>query len=298
MEVRSGVAADAVNQSANRVLFVEGSGSEAIDPRALTRLLQGADIAVRALGPSFHIKSAAQALHPTHPSYYFVIDRDHHDNATVESSWTNFPNPSTDNLLIWRKRELENYFLEPDYLSKSVFFTKCGLAELKLRLLKLAESRVFFDLANQTIASIREMQKSKWIEDFTNPADFKTSAKALNQLKNCVALGDRIEVVSAQVKYSSVEELFQRLKAEYLGTADKPELNEGQWLDRMRGKQLLSAIVNECFDVKDADQNRLTGREAVTLVAEELLQRKIEDQPQDFQELRKLIVSRISPTPS
>ncbi len=87
MEVRTGVSPEAVNQAATHTLFVEGSGSDAIDPRALMRLLRGSDIAVRALGPSFHIKSAAQALHPHHPNYYFVVDRDHHDDTAVDTAW-------------------------------------------------------------------------------------------------------------------------------------------------------------------------------------------------------------------
>lgn len=99
MEIKSGVSAEAVNQKAAHILFVEGSGENAIDPRALTRLLRDTDIAVRALGPSFSVKSAAQALHRHHPNYYFVIDRDHHDDAAVDDAWANFPNPATYNLL-------------------------------------------------------------------------------------------------------------------------------------------------------------------------------------------------------
>lgn len=293
MEVRSSVPSEAVNQTAAHVLFVEGSGQNAIDPRAITRLLRDTDIAVKALGPSFSVKSAAQALHQHHPNYYFVIDRDHHDDEAVNKAWANFPDPATYNLLIWKKRELENYFLDPEYLSQSIFLTKCKPADMIKRLLKLASERIFFDIANQTIARLRELQKAKWIEDFTNPANFPTAAKAIDQLKSCATLGTRAGVVAGQLEFSNVEQTFLELEAEYLDGAAKPQLGKGLWLDKMRGKPMFSVLVNECFVVKDTDENVLTGSESVSLVAEELLQLDLARQPIDFQELHKLISSRI-----
>ena len=56
-------------------------------------------------------------MYPHHPTYYFLIDRDHHDIDFINRSWYNFPDPNTHNLLIWRKREIENYFLEPNWLN-------------------------------------------------------------------------------------------------------------------------------------------------------------------------------------
>jgi hypothetical protein len=297
MEATPRVSADAVNQAATHTLYVEGSDSDAIDPRALTRLLRDTNISVRALGPSYHVKSAAQALHPHHPNYYFVIDRDHHDETAVDSAWANFPNPDTYNLLIWRKRELENYFLDPSYLSQSKFLTKCNPLELKTRLLKLSGMRVFFDIANQTVAKVRELQKNKWIEDFKTPGDFPTPEKALEKLKASNQLASRGAEITVQVKFDSVEKIFRELETDFLDGAKKPELNKGHWLDRMRGKPVLSALVNECFDVKDGDGTSLTGPEAVTLVAEELLQQDIKNQPADFQELHKLIAARVQVRP-
>lgn len=291
MEIRSGVSAEEVNQKAAHILFVEGSGENAIDPRALTRLLRDTDIAVKALGASFSVKSAAQALHRHHPHYYFVIDRDHHDDAAVNDAWTNFPNPATYNLLIWKKRELENYFLNPEYLSRSTFLTKP--AELTERLLKLAAERVFFDLANQTITQLRELQKAKWIEDFTNPANFQTAAKAIDQLKSCASLGARPTAIAEQLEFRKIEVTFRELEEEYLDGAVKPQLGKGRWLDKMRGKPMLAVMVNECFEVKDSDGEVLKGSEAVSLVAEELLQLELTLQPADFQQLHTLVSARL-----
>lgn len=41
----------------------------------------------------------------------FVEGRDHHKHDFVEGCWKNFPDPDTDHLLVWRCREIENYFL-------------------------------------------------------------------------------------------------------------------------------------------------------------------------------------------
>jgi len=297
MEVKTGVPPEAVNQAATHTLFVEGSGPDAIDPRALKRLLQDTGISVKALGPSFHVKSAAQALHPHHPNYYFVVDRDHYDESAVDNAWTNFPDPGTHNLLIWRKRELENYFLDPDYLSRSPFLTRCKAADFKTRLLKLSAERIFFDMANQTIERIRELQKVKWIEDFTNPAKFTTAAEAVGQLKGSTSLSSRAATVGEQLKFQAVEKIFGELHDDFLAGTTKPAYGKGHWLDRMRGKPILSALISQCFEVKDSDGNVLTGKEAVTLVAEELLQQGISLQPSDFRDLHGLIVARVPAKP-
>lgn len=69
--------------------------------------------------PSFSVRSVATALRQFHPEYWFVIDRDDWDDTAVEASWQRFPDPAHDNLLIWRKKELESYFLEPDWACRS-----------------------------------------------------------------------------------------------------------------------------------------------------------------------------------
>jgi hypothetical protein len=58
----------------------------------------------------------AHALYQYHHDYYFLIDRDHHNDEEIEQYWEKFPDESTDNPLIWRRREIENYFLIPEYL--------------------------------------------------------------------------------------------------------------------------------------------------------------------------------------
>ncbi len=106
--VKKGPRPEEIRQSARHTLFVEGRSPDSIDPIVLQELFKGLSVRVEPLGPSYHIKSAAEALYRQHPDYYFLIDRDHYYDDFVEKCWRNFPDPDTNNLLVWRKRELEN----------------------------------------------------------------------------------------------------------------------------------------------------------------------------------------------
>ena len=118
--VRTPVGPEEVRFAAGHVLFVEGRGDDAIDPTVL-RVLLGNQLRIEPLGASFSVTSVAEALHQFHPNYYFLVDRDHHDCDFVEQCWSNFPDAGTRNLLVWRRREIENYFLDPDYLARSKY---------------------------------------------------------------------------------------------------------------------------------------------------------------------------------
>src|SRR5260370_2335149 len=109
VEIKRGVAPEEFRRAAAHTLFVEGSSDETIDPEVLRLLLKDMPLRIKAMGPSSHIRSVAEALHRHHPDYYFLVDRDHHDLHTVEECWQNFPLTTTNNLLIWRRRELEKY---------------------------------------------------------------------------------------------------------------------------------------------------------------------------------------------
>ena len=87
MRVKKGAPPEAVNQAAQHVLFVEGT-EDGVDVTWLKPLFLP-PLEVKPLGASFHVKSVAQALHPHHPTYYFLTDRDHATDQEVESTWNN-----------------------------------------------------------------------------------------------------------------------------------------------------------------------------------------------------------------
>ena len=69
--VRTGIRPESVRFQAGHVLFVEGKDENALDPKVLSELFDH-HLRIEPLGPAFSVKSVAEALHPHHPTYYFL----------------------------------------------------------------------------------------------------------------------------------------------------------------------------------------------------------------------------------
>jgi hypothetical protein len=293
-EVRRSVTSDEVRQDRKHVLFVEGGSDAAIDPRILGPLMRNR-IRVEPLGSSFHVRSVAEALHAFHPYYYFIVDGDHHDQAFVNSCWQNFPDPATANLLMWYRKELENYFLIPEYLLKSPHLS-VSEDELRQRILDCCRSRLYLDAANRVIVRIRETQKIAWVRLFERVADFSTEGDALIMLTSLAAWRDRKVTVGKMLNKTRIERLFGESLAELTGGVVPIDFGNGLWLQLMKGKKILPTLANQCFQVQAADGRILQGPEKVGEVARRLAHLPLTDQPDDFQRLASLIEDRIKST--
>ena len=281
-----------VRSSARHTLFVEGKDDSAIDPTVLRVLLRGL-VNVRGLGPSYHVRSAAEALHKHHPDYYFLVDRDHYDDTFVERCWRNFPDPDTSNLLVWRRRELENYFLIPEYLIHSEYLA-ASEAKLRRTILTTCQKRVFFDAANLVIIRIREELKEKWIELFEKTADLGTREEALRKLKERPEFAAQKRSVDSKVGKRAITRKFDDIVREMTANAEGLEFGRGDWLHMVKGKKVLPTVASKCFRVKDAAGALVPGRDGLNEIAKELVARPLEDQPDDFQSLYRLIEKRVS----
>lgn len=293
INVKTGIRPEEVRLQGQHVLFVEGRDQNSVDPKVLDALFSHG-LRIEPLGPSFSVRSVAEALHQYHPTYYFLIDRDHHEHDFVERCWTNFPDPGTHNLLVWRRREIENYFLEPQYLVRSKY---CRVSEEKLgeKILQFASQRLFLDAANHVVISIREELKRNWIEKFSNPDDFPTKEGALRKLKEANQFDQHRANVHDKVSVNEIEQRFSKFLDKMSGGQDKIGFGAGEWLDLIQGKKVLGQIVNsECFQVATTDGKTLMGREKLNEVVKELLQKDKAVQPQDFMTLKELIDNRIN----
>jgi hypothetical protein len=296
MNVITNPASDAILGPSKHILFVEGDSQKSIDPAVLDVLFedQPTPITIKYLGSSFHIKSAAQALVSSHPHYYFLIDRDHHEDGDINACWRSFYDSAKYNLLIWRKREIENYFLDPDYLSQSGYL-KVTHDQLKRKILQLSQERLYLDVANQVIVSIREECKENWIEKFNNPSIFKRREVALDKLLNISNFLEHPQNISTLCSKEKIEQSFNQ-KLEFM-TGGKAELEygSGRWLDLIQGKPVFSQVINTCFKVlDDVERKALNGSEKMTYIAKSLLRRAPNNQPADFRALKQLICQRMA----
>lgn len=296
VKVKTGVESVEIKQSLKHTLFVEGNSSNSFDPKVLSVLFNDINIKIEALGASFHINSTAKALYEYHPEYYFLIDRDSQSEEEVEDSWRNFPNPRTHNRIIWRKKELENYFLDPDFVTKSKWFnTNKTKNDFIKTLEKQASKQIYYDAANRVIIDIRDNLRKQWIEVFPNSSKFDTYEKALEELINLKPEFDIKKKNDAYFfKKDTLELLFEKQVKLLIGNETECKIGIGKWIDLMCGKNLFKFLVNSSlFKVIDRNENIVQGNEKIYEISKSLLELPDSDLPNDFQELKKLISLRI-----
>ncbi len=288
LRVRTGIRPEEVRFDGQHVLFVEGNDANALDPTVLKELFDS-PFQIEPLGASFSVKSVAEALHPHHPTYYFLIDRDHHKIDFINHCWRNFPDPDTHNLLIWRRREIENYFLEPDYLVQSKF-CKVEEGDLEQQILQFANKRLFLDAANHVVISIREELKRNWIEKFSNPNEFSSKEMALKKLKRANEFEQHRTNVENKISVEEVERRFYECLEAMTQGQEQLAFGRGNWMDMVQGKSVLAQVINSGSFQVAAD---IQGREKLKEVVKDLLRQAEDVQPADFVELKRLITRRI-----
>ena len=274
-------------------LFVEG-GDDSLDPSVLGEILRGTGIRIEPMGHSLAVRSVAEALHKYHPTYYFLIDRDHYGDSMVEDSWKNFPDPAKHNLLIWRRRELENYFIDPSYLAKSSFLVgKRG--KLDRKILSIANERLFLEVVNLVIISIREELKKRWIELPSNPSDFPNKESALDRLVGMPAFANHRGKVEKQVSSAEIARRFNERYNMMTGGQYPVVFGTGNWLHMIKGKQVLHQLANsDCFKVVDLNDIPVDQGSRVKDLVTNLLRQDLNDQPDDFKELVRLVGDKIA----
>ena len=297
IKVKTKIRPEEVRTGGEHVLFVEGSEGGSLD-QAVLRALLGNTIRVEAMGSSFSLRSAAKAFAKHHPKYYFLIDRDHYDDEFVKQRWIDFPNPAEGNLLVWRRREIENYFLDPPFLTESTFLPLSCKIEIKIKLekilVKAAQERLFLDVANSVISLVREEQKKTWIKHFTNPADFTSKEEAIQQLISQEEFAKRSEQVSKMLLKDALTERFETSLAAMTGGGETLTYGKGRWIEMISGKKVLPQLLNSGdFKVEDVKGRTLTGEEMKKEIMKDLAVKDVDSRPLDLVELQRLIRERV-----
>ena len=290
MRIVSNVSADDIGFGAKHTLFVEGE-EKSIDVGVLSGLL---GIRVKPLGASFQVVSVSQALHKSCPNAYFLVDRDHYDDVAVEEYWRKFPNAETPNLLMWRRKEIESYFIDPAFLCQSDYLRKGkGAADIAALVLKAAKPYVYMAAANRVIVEVREKFKRKWIELFRECNDFPDSASAKSMLLSHPGFVKYRDMVVGVTESKMLGTLFDSELECLTGGADPIEWGRGRWLELLPAKAIMySVIESSLFVVKDVNNKALTGQDKIRAVVRNLLSSG-KDYPTDFKELIKLINDRV-----
>ena len=296
LQVKTGIPnVEDINQQDKHILHVEGNGPNSFDHEIIKELLdsQKIYIAVKPFGPASRIQGAAQALAQHHPTYYFLIDRDHLKDSDIEQYWSNFPNPENHNLLVWKKRELENYFLDIAFLSQSEFYKKPS-DDLYEKLLRLAQARIYLDVANMILTEIREQIKGIY---FTRPKPQECTSKdsALIFLRESNFIAHKVNMLQAYIDNNYIETLFLEKLELLTGGQDLLKIDEGEWINLMQGKELLNPLINDNFRVITTNGTSLQGDEKLKTVLKRLVKQvPLNNQPHDFQNLCELIKKQIA----
>jgi hypothetical protein len=295
MKLQRGINATQVNQNARHKLFVEGKDNQEIDPIVIKELLDNNNltaVGVSTMGACDNVRSAAQALIKEYPSYYFLIDRDDQNQENIDKSWQDFPNPDKYNMLIWHKRELENYFIDPGYINQSIYL-KPGI-DIQNSILDECNLRLFLDAANLTLYSIsRELRRPLPIPHFKNPAEFKDKDAGILKLDGLSAMSEKQASVATVLEQDTVKNRYSEFIEELSGGIIPLRYGLGSWLERMSGKEIFRVLANQCFEVKDLEGNLVKGKEQNKIIAKELVKLPIQEQPQDFQNLVKLLHNKV-----
>jgi len=296
MIFKFGAAPEDVLQGSGHTLFVEGKNNQAFDPIVMKELLNNNDlgrITVQSIGHCDNVRSAAQALIYHHPSYYFLIDRDDNDDSTVEKSWNSFPDLSQHNLLIWNKRELENYFIEPTYLSNSPFL-KTNVEDLKKRILVECNQRIFIDAVNFTILHLNKKITKKLRYSFSDFNQFKCKEDGEQALEQLTEIEFKKNEIDEILTVDFVKQIYFEMVQKLSGGTLPLQYDCGTWLEQLSGKEIMNNIMNQCFQVQDRQGKYLQGEERTKQVVKKLLKLPLNQQPDDFQNLVTLLKERVA----
>jgi hypothetical protein len=271
--------------------FFEGNeGESSIDYNFMKEFLKDIkSLTVKALGPSHDIQAVARAMRLHHRNYYFVVDRDHHEDSFVDRSWKRFPDPECDNFLMWRKRMFESYLLDPDYLCRSNLLKKgFGPDVLKGEILRLGHERGYRDAANFVIARVRENMKSEWITFIQPGVLIKSADEGLSVLVGLEDWQSQGVKCASWLTKDYLTTQYQNAINRMFDGAPGPEWNRGQWRDVVDAKPIFHSLVNQYFFVGNQQRKSQWSR-----VAHSLASLPEAEQPEDFVLLRTMIQRQV-----
>jgi hypothetical protein len=195
--------------------------------------------------------------------------------------------------LIWRRQELENYFLIPEYLAKSPHLAATA-DELSATIRAASQRIVFRDIANSVIIRVRDDLKRTWVETMQSTTGLTSIEEVAAALKAMSEFDAQKRSVAQRLGAPAIERIFEQAVHAFLGDKTECVYGAGSWHERVRGKHALPEVIQTCFKVRAANGRTLRGDQAVIEVVKGLLRLPLHEQPDDFRLLHKLITDRVA----
>ena len=265
-------------------LFVEGE----FDKEVLNCIFDGKPVIVEFLGSCEILRRIAYS--PNIADYsLFLIDRDHYSFEKDANDHFLFPKLEWKNhLVIWPKRELENYFIDADFLVQlPENIRKATKEAIEERILKICQKRLFLDVANYVINSLRVEMRDEWIDNFRNSdlEKCQTRDDFLHALLRMDAWKTIQSRASQLAEPSEIERRFRCYHELMVGDfTERLTLGQGKWLNMTSGKDVLNELVN--------NTGFFASNITVNDVAKQLLRIPGVKLPDDFIDLRNTMIQR------
>ena len=270
-----------------KTIFVEGL----FDFKVLEILLSNIDknIEIKHLGSVNFVITAAKAFKDVHPEYIYIIDRDYRDDKEVNQSWSDFKTGKS-SYIIWRKRELENYFIDPKYLINCKYLKReyQNIDKLSKLILKKANEIIFHSAAEIMLQRQYNLAKNVY-SDKLKFKDFETKESALKSLEKMQKIV--LTLLKNKSDYLKKDFLINKYKStlnNFYGDKCELDFGNGSWIELIDGKKILSAFMENCME------NYKRGKEPEFNIIRSVIRKNEKNKPNDFTELKKLIRAKVS----
>lgn len=197
------------------------------------------------------------------------------------------------NLLIWRKKELENVFLAPDWLAHSQY-RKSGFTAESLReeIRTVMQGRLWPELVKRVLAKVRfELKAARRKKGKDQEAAPTSRAEAEAAVVHSEALVELRKRTGLCLSESKLRERFDAEVQVITGGLESLCWGTGRWLELLSGKGALKSLINSHFRVPakhpraDGTHEALAVDDALVSVAEDLFTHHQKHMPQDFHDL-------------
>jgi hypothetical protein len=282
------------NTKSTITIFIEGN-ENSFDKKVMQLLLQSIErkIDIKPLGSVTNLTTAAKAFKDVHPDYIYIIDRDYRKDNEVDESWEDFEQ-GKGNCIIWHRRELENYFLDPEYI------VKCGslkneykkIDDLSKFILDKSTERVYHSAAYILMQRQDQKLRSEWEKAFKKLKLSKFASKqiAIQSLKSIQKdLSSKIQNQSNTLSNGYLEKEYQNTLKEFFGNKNDLHFGSGKWIDLIDGKKIWEIISSTCMNQKKLKK----GTDPEISLIRAIIRGNRAKQPDDFTKLVDLLSKRI-----